>query len=180
MTISALRQVTINNAAQSLWVAPDLVNPPSATNGAVANAGNGAVANAGVRHCPFCHSSMHPKQVESGQVSTCVPCEVIWLDRTAIQALPALPSAVPGHLVLENPRCTNCGAPVSNSPDGNCPFCGSALNEPTKVVLLPQSSYSGGGYAGGRNSGPGWDAAAKVGSSALKVVASLIGNWPWG
>jgi hypothetical protein len=97
-------------------------------------------ADAGGGRCPFCSRPMQPKAVTAGSAALCRGCETVWLDRQALESLPGQAAPpVPGPtLASEALKCPQCGAPIANSWEEKCQFCGSALHAPTQVVVLPE------------------------------------------
>ena len=121
MTVAVLRQLE-GSLAEHLWTEAPAVE-----------------AGGGDARCPFCTRLMQPKTIPAGRAAMCKGCEVVWLDKQAVQSLPDKAAAV-GHgptLASQALRCPQCGAPLANSWDERCPFCGSALHAPTQVVVLP-------------------------------------------
>ena len=93
-------------------------------------------------HCPFCSRDMQNKPVPTGCAAICKLCEVVWLDKVALGALPAKDSAPSGQttvasLAAQTLHCEQCGAPIANSLDERCQYCGAAIHAPTKVILFP-------------------------------------------
>ncbi len=81
---------------------------------------------------------MQPKAVPAGGAAMCKGCEVIWLDKQAVQSLPDQAAAAPGPtLASQALRCPQCGAPIANGWEEKCQFCGTALHTPTQVVVVP-------------------------------------------
>jgi uncharacterized paraquat-inducible protein A len=120
LTVAALRQLE-GALAEHLWTEP-------------------AAPTGSDQHCPFCTRVMEPKALPAGSAATCKGCQSIWLDKQAVDALPAkqVPTGGPS-LASETMRCPQCGAPVAHTWDEKCQFCGSALQAPTKVVIMPES-----------------------------------------
>jgi Zn-finger nucleic acid-binding protein len=121
LTIAVLRQLE-GSLAEHLWTQ-------------AASQGPGG----GDARCPFCSRLMQPRTVPAGGAAMCKGCEVVWLDKQAVQSLPDK-AAAPGTgptLASEALKCPQCGAPLANSWDERCKFCGSALHAPTQVVVLP-------------------------------------------
>ena len=121
ITIAALRQLS-RSTAQQLWN-----EEPAASGG-----------TAPVR-CPFCVLAMQPKAVPTGTAATCRACEAVWLSKEATEATQVKAPAAGDQPTLssETLRCPQCGAPVSNSWDETCQYCGAGLHAPVKVVILP-------------------------------------------
>jgi Zn-finger nucleic acid-binding protein len=120
--IAVLRQVS--GAAQHIWTGEP-------------------VPAASLVHCPFCSSAMESRAMENGSAAICKACEVVWLDKAAVSALPAkagakdVASSAQPTLAPETPHCEQCGAPIAHTWDESCPYCGAAIHAPTKVVLFP-------------------------------------------
>jgi hypothetical protein len=101
---------------------------------------------------------MEPKAVPTGAAAICRACEVVWLDRQALGSLPVRAAEPEGQPTLDTQtqaaRCPQCGAPIANSWDEHCRYCGAAIHAPTKVVVLPSGSAedqeigTGGGRTG--------------------------------
>jgi hypothetical protein len=94
----------------------------------------------GLARCPFCSAEMQPKAVATGSAAACRPCEAIWLDKQASDNLAVKAPAAGARptLTSEALRCPQCGAPVSDSWQEQCKFCGAGLHAPVKVVVLPE------------------------------------------
>jgi hypothetical protein len=123
LTIAVLRQLE-GDLAEHIWTEAPVEGP----------AGGGA-------RCPFCSRPMQPKPIPTGSAAMCKACESIWLDKQAVQSFPDK-AATPGTgptLASEALRCHQCGAPIANSWDEKCQFCGAALHAPTQVVVVPTS-----------------------------------------
>jgi hypothetical protein len=138
LTIAVLRQLE-GGLADHLWTeAP----PPG--------------AGSGGDRCPFCSRPMQPKTVPAGSAAMCKGCEAVWLDKQAVESLPdkAATSAPGPTLASEALRCPQCGAPIANSWDEKCQFCGSSLHVPTQVVVLPESMAEGASRSGGHGTFP--------------------------
>jgi len=116
MTVAVLRQLE-GTLAQQIWVAPEQ-------------------AQGDAHPCPFCSRPMQPKSVATGRASVCRACEAVWLDQAAYGALPG-PAVPAPSLASQALSCPQCGAPVANSWDEHCKYCGAALHAPTQVVILP-------------------------------------------
>ncbi len=120
LTIAVLRQLG-GDLADHLWTEAPVEAP------------------AGDARCPFCSRPMQPKPIPTGSAAMCKGCEAVWLDKQAAQSLPdraARPGTGP-TLASEALRCPQCGAPIANSWDEKCQFCGAALHVPTQVVVVP-------------------------------------------
>lgn len=158
ITIAALRQLAAP-FAQEIWTGPEA--PP---------------AGAGPARCPFCSRPMEPKQVPAGAGAVCRPCEAIWLDKQAADAVTVKPVAAPAGqptLSSEALRCQECGAPLTNSWEEKCPYCGAAVHAPTQVVLLPVPAGPGEGPA------EDWTAPHRPGQrSLLSELGHLLDGRP--
>ncbi len=123
MTIAVLRQLE-GSMADHVWT-----EEPAAPPGA------------GDARCPFCSRPMQPKAIAAGSAATCRACESVWLDKEAVGSLPdkATPKGPEPTLASRSLKCPQCGAPIANSWDEKCQFCGAALHAPTQVVVLPTS-----------------------------------------
>ncbi len=123
--IAVLRQLA-GAAGQHIWTAEP--GPPAA----------------GPLRCPFCSQGMEPKTVPDGSAAACKVCEVVWLDNQAVSSLPVRAPSSDGQPSLESEaqaaRCAQCGAPIANTWDERCRYCGAAIHAPTKVVVLPSGS----------------------------------------
>jgi hypothetical protein len=123
LTIAVLRQLG-GTLADHLWTEAPAAGP----------AGSDA-------RCPFCSRPMQPKTIPAGCAAMCKGCETVWLDKQAVQSLPD-EAAQPGQrptLASEALKCPQCGAPIANSWDEKCQYCGAALHAPTQVVVLPEA-----------------------------------------
>ena len=89
--------------------------------------------------CTFCGNEMRQQAVPCGCCAVCRPCEAVWLDRQASEAIRVeLPLAQPGPTLSSVPmRCPQCGAPVTNNWDEECRYCGSALHTDVQPAGLP-------------------------------------------
>jgi DNA-directed RNA polymerase subunit RPC12/RpoP len=149
LTIAVLRQLE-GDLAGHIWT-----EPPSSASGEV--------------RCPFCSQPMQPKALPAlpagpigaaepagaagaagpagaagaagpaGAAAICRPCEAAWLDKQAVLSLPDKSAPPRPTLASESLKCAQCGAPVANSWDEKCQFCGASLHAPTQVVVLPTS-----------------------------------------
>ena len=122
LTIAVLRQLE-GGMADHVWT-----EAPSAAPGH------------GEARCPFCSRPVQPKAIPAGCAAVCRTCETVWLDKQAVESLPD--KTAPGReptLASQALKCPQCGAPLANSWDEKCPFCGTALHAPTQVVILPTS-----------------------------------------
>lgn len=134
--IGILRKELADGTAQGIWAAaeaaPAAAGPP----------------------CPFCRSAMRAAPLDSGHAAICLTCQMVWLDRAALTALPAARSAPQpaASTALAGVRCENCGAPVSATWDERCRYCGAVLKAPASVVVVPVvqdfTQHSGGGFGG--------------------------------
>ncbi|HET9058362.1 MAG TPA: hypothetical protein VFN61_00450 [Acidimicrobiales bacterium] len=137
LTIVGLRHLS-PDAANTLWAHED---DPSALAGPAAE---------GAARCPFCQREMQAKAFGEGHAGICRPCEAVWLDKPAAQAV-KVPEPVTSSLSQGTLRCQHCGAVAEDTPDGNCRYCGSPLALPTKVVVLeaPPANEAQWGRGGG-------------------------------
>jgi Zn-finger nucleic acid-binding protein len=125
MTVAVLRQLE-GDLASHVWTEP------------------ASTAGEGQARCPFCSQAMQPKALPAGTAggaAICRACEAVWLDHQAVQSLPDH-AAAPGPqptLASQSLKCPECGAPLANSWDEKCQFCGAALHAPTRVVVLPEA-----------------------------------------
>ncbi len=135
--IAVIRQLA-GAVGQHIWTAEPL--PPAAE---------------GRRRCPFCQAGMESKTVTTGAAAICRADEVVWLDKLAASSLPVTKAEVEDQPTLENQghaaRCQQCGAPLQHSWDERCPYCGAAVQAPTKVVVL--TSGASDNHEAGDNSG---------------------------
>lgn len=88
------------------------------------------------RRCGFCFSGMSARTVESGHAAICRTCQVLWLDREALESL-ATPSSPLRLAQLGVARCGNCGAGIPSPLDHKCRYCGSAFSVEPEVVVAP-------------------------------------------
>jgi len=87
--------------------------------------------------CPFCSRLMQPKTIPAGRAAMCKGCEAVWLDKQAVQSSRTKPHAWNRtDIGVRSAQVPQCGAPLANSWDERCQFCGSALHAP-----LRSSSY---------------------------------------
>lgn len=126
LTIAVLRQLEGNLAGQ-VWTEPPSPAPAG-----------------GQARCPFCSQPMQPKALPAGSAggaAICKGCETVWLDKHAVESLPdkAAAQGPQPTLASQSLRCSQCGAPVADSWDEKCQFCGASLHAPTQVVVLPTS-----------------------------------------
>ncbi len=144
--IAVLRSLIGDQPAQHIWTAADDTQQTDDTG-----------------RCAFCFNHMRPSPTEDGRMWICKTCEVVWLDKEALAALPSETAARSG-LTAENlvSHCENCGAPIEHSWDEQCEYCGAALSPPTKVVVVENSTdqLAGTGPGAGRRSG--WHIAGEV------------------
>jgi Zn-finger nucleic acid-binding protein len=122
LTVSALRQLASSFAIQ-LWTEDPSTSPATAP-----------------LRCPFCTLEMQPKAVPTGTAAVCRPCEAVWLDKDAVDAVHVKAPGPDDQPTLgsETLRCPQCGAPVPNTWDETCRYCGAGLHAPVKVVVLPE------------------------------------------
>lgn len=151
LTVAALRQLAAATA-QHIWT-----EGPSQVNGT------------GQARCPFCSRTMQPKAVDVGAAAVCRPCEAVWLDKTAAAHVTVEREPAPGGptLVSDALRCPECGAPLANSAQESCQYCGASLHVPTKVVVLPE------GTPGDMGSGSGTGRLGMVG----EVLGTILNGW---
>jgi hypothetical protein len=85
---------------------------------------------------------MQPKAVANGTAALCRSCEAVWLDKEAASsvAVKAEPPTEQPTLSSETLRCPQCGAPLANSWDETCQYCGAAIHAPTQVVMVPMDN----------------------------------------
>jgi hypothetical protein len=88
--------------------------------------------------CGFCFASMHLRQTTVGRAAICRTCQVMWLDREAMEASSRDAPPRP-RLEMGVVRCDNCGAAVPSSLDERCRYCGKAfvLAPPVIVAAMP-------------------------------------------
>jgi Zn-finger nucleic acid-binding protein len=122
ITIAALRQLA-GPFAQRIWMEEPATSPGT-----------------GQARCPFCSREMQPKAVPTGLGAVCRGCEAVWLDKDAADNLTVKSAPTDGQPTLgsEALRCPQCGAPISDSSQEECHYCGAGLHAPVKVVVLPQ------------------------------------------
>lgn len=94
------------------------------------------------RRCGFCFAAMEPRTVETGHAAICKTCQVIWLDKPALESLA---STVPTQSLAEIgvTKCSNCGAPITSPLAEKCSHCGAALEVAPVVVAAPAPAGSG-------------------------------------
>jgi hypothetical protein len=111
--------------------------------------GDASTASGDPPRCGFCFAAMEPRQLETGNAAICKTCQVIWLDREALESLTA---AVPvQHLSdIGVPMCRNCGAAISSPLDEKCRYCGAALEIAPPVVVAPAPAPAGSDMDWGR------------------------------
>ena len=136
--IAALRQLA-RPVAQQIWTEDPADSPGT-----------------GRARCPFCSMEMQPKAVATGSAALCRPCEAIWLDKQASGSIAVEAPSTGGQptLASESLRCPQCGAPVSDSWQEQCKYCGAGLHTPVKVVVLPEAlpgEIEGGARLGGKS-----------------------------
>ena len=127
ITIAALRQLA-RATAQQIW-----------TEGPADPVGKEQA------RCPFCTLGMQPRAVPAGTAAICRGCEAVWLSIDAAEAIQVKtpPAGDQPTLSSETLRCPQCGAPVSNSWDETCQYCGAGLHAPVKVVVVPEGAHAG-------------------------------------
>jgi len=80
-------------------------------------------------HCPFCGNEMQPRALPAGTGAVCRPCEAVWLDHGAVEAVKIqVPVQEGPSLSSVAMRCPECGAPVANAWEQACRYCGCALH----------------------------------------------------
>jgi DNA-directed RNA polymerase subunit M/transcription elongation factor TFIIS len=92
--------------------------------------------------CGFCFGAMHPRQPKAGRAAICRTCQVMWLDREAMEALSEEAPPRP-RLEMDVVRCDNCGAAVPSSLDERCRYCGSAFVLAPPVIVAPAPAQRG-------------------------------------
>lgn len=122
VAIAVLRKLVVSGIAGQIW------NGEEAQNDAVGP-------------CPFCRRPMEGRPVAAGNAAICKTCQVIWLDRTALSALPAA-TTTPLAAAEHEARCENCGAYAASPYDEKCRYCGTSLGPATKVVMVPVEAPS--------------------------------------
>jgi DNA-directed RNA polymerase subunit RPC12/RpoP len=124
LTVAVLRQL-VGSLASQVWTEP----PSSAPDDRQAR-------------CPFCSQPMQPKALASGYAgcaAICRACETVWLDNQAVHSLPDKAASREPTLASQSLKCPQCGAPIANSWEEKCQFCGAAIHAPVQVVVLPTS-----------------------------------------
>ena len=125
---------------------------------------------------------MQHKALPAGSAAMCKGCEVVWLDKQAVQSLPDKAST-PGTgptLASEALKCPQCGAPLANSWDEKCQFCGSALHAPTQVVVLPEPGPKRPGCNGGDGTSPVSRPASRRRPFERRRQSTVVrGTLPW-
>ena len=149
LTIAVLRQLA-PAVAHSLWNEGPRLSPGS-----------------GLARCPFCQLEMQPKAIEAGTAALCRPCEAVWLDKEASETVKIkAPVDSEPSLSSEELRCPQCGAPVGNTWDETCKYCGAGLHAPVKVVVLPEGEA---GPWGTERRGPASSFASEVLGTAFRL-----------
>ena len=112
--------------------------------------------------CAFCFAPMHLRTPKAGRAAICRTCQVMWLDREAMEALSqeAPPRPRPEMGVV---RCDNCGAAVPSSLDERCRYCGSAFVLAPPVIVAPVPA---------QRDDLGWGALGTTGS-----LGASVGGW---
>lgn len=113
--------------------------------------------------CGFCCVAMQPRAIETGRAAICKTCQVIWLDKAALESLTA---AVPRQSLAEVgvTKCSNCGAPITSPLAEKCSHCGAALEVAPVVVVAPEPV----------GSGTDWDHAGHAAYWFARAVGGLI------
>ena len=107
---------------------------------------NGEPASAGEDakppRCGFCFAPMEPRTVETGHAAICKTCQVIWLDKPALETLS---TSVDTQSLADVgvTKCSNCGAPIMSPLAEKCGHCGAALEVAPVVVAAPAPAGSG-------------------------------------
>ena len=88
----------------------------------------------------------------------------MWLDKEAVSSLPTATSAQANPLGGPLPRCEECGAPITDA--DRCPYCGTSVKAPTKVVVLSHDENV-----------PGADWGATYGTGSLIGATAKAVGW---
>ena len=88
------------------------------------------------RRCGFCFSSMSLRGIDAGRAAICKTCQVMWLDKEALESL-ATPTSPLRLAQLGVARCGNCGAGIPSPLDHKCRYCGSAFSVEPQVMAVP-------------------------------------------
>ena len=92
--------------------------------------------NRSSKRCGFCFSTMSTRQIDSGSAAICKTCQVMWLDKEALESL-ATPNSPLRLAQVGVARCGNCGAGIPSPLDHKCRYCGSAFSIEPHVILAP-------------------------------------------
>ena len=119
--------------------------------------------------CGFCFADMEPRTLEPGHAAICKTCQVIWLDK---EALESLTTTVQTQALSEVgvTRCSYCGAAITSPLDERCRYCGNAF-EVAPIVVAPEPRGSSAGD---------WEGAGKAAywfGRALGAVSDWS-SWP--
>jgi Zn-finger nucleic acid-binding protein len=169
LTIVGLRHLS-PDAALTLWAHEDGQDGDGQDGDGQDGDGRADMAGPGVpgpARCPFCQREMQARVFGKGRSGICRPCEAVWLDKQAAQAV-KVPEPATSSLSQGTRRCQHCGAVAEDTPDGNCRYCASPLALPTKVVVLEAPS------APERQWGRG---ASVLGGIAGGIIDTFLG-WP--
>lgn len=77
--------------------------------------------------CPFCGNHLASSPGCAGTAAICRACEMVYLDKEAIDALSHPAPAADLASALAAARCPNCGAPLEHGADDKCSYCGALL-----------------------------------------------------
>jgi hypothetical protein len=117
--------------------------------------------------CGFCFSAMQPRSVEGGLAAICRSCQVMWLDKVALESQTSKIS--PLRLSqIGVARCGHCGAAVSSPLDRQCRFCKAAFTVEPRDVVLPN-----------RRRGDTFDEAAEVVFFFARAVVAVLDWSTW-
>lgn len=94
------------------------------------------------KRCGFCFSEMSPRHVDSGSAAICKTCQVMWLDKEALESL-ATPTSPMRLAQVGVARCGNCGAGIPSPLDERCRYCGSAFTREPQTMAAPMPVRSG-------------------------------------
>ncbi len=119
--IAVLRALLGDGVAGKIWTG---IDPADGTVAGVA------------KRCGFCFSAMSPRSVENGTAAICRICQVMWLDKAALESL-ATPTSPVRLAQVGVARCGNCGAGIPSPLDHKCRHCGSAFTIEPVVAAAP-------------------------------------------
>jgi zinc-ribbon domain len=124
--VAVFRHLLGDHQVGEIWSAP----PPAATD------------SAEPPRCGFCFGRMESRSLDRGRAAVCKTCQVIWLDK---EALESLSTTVPTQSLAEVgvTKCSNCGAPITSPLADNCDHCGAALDLAPIVVAAPTHAGDG-------------------------------------